>query len=218
MDNTHFDQAAPHWDENPTRLALTRAIAAAVAANVPLAPDWTALEYGCGTAALSLLLADRLGRIVAADRSPGMLAEVRRKIAVARVGNLTIWNLDLLARAQVPKERFDLILCAMAMHHVADVHRLLRAFAALLRPGGWLALADLQREDGSFHGGERVPHHGFDPPALGATLAKAGLANPAWRDVHILRRGERDYPVFLLTAQRPERRQRPAEPAAAAGA
>jgi len=73
MDTAHFDQAAATWDENPSRLALTRAIAAAVADAVPLMPHGSAMEYGCGTATLSFLLAGSLGKIVAADVSQGML-------------------------------------------------------------------------------------------------------------------------------------------------
>lgn len=215
MDTAHFDRAAATWDDNPVRLQLTRAIATAVAAQVPPQAQGVALEYGCGTATLSFLLAGHVGRVVAADTSPGMLAQVRRKLAAAGVSNVIPRQLDL-TRGQVPRERYDLILCAMALHHVADAHRLLRTFAALLRPGGWLALADLEREDGSFHGAEHVPHYGFEPATLTATLAAAGLTDAAWRTVHQVMRNGRTYPVFLLTARRPDATSHEAAPATTA--
>ncbi|MDV7391839.1 class I SAM-dependent methyltransferase, partial [Arthrospira platensis SPKY1] len=53
--------------------------------------------------------------------------------------------LDLLTDAP-PPERYDLIYTLMTLHHVADTNRLLRAFHDLLRPGGWLGIADLDRK------------------------------------------------------------------------
>lgn len=199
MSTTPFDQKAATWDENPSRLALAQALAAGIRQAVPLRPHWRALEYGCGTATLSFLLAGDLGPIMAADTSAGMLAQVRKKADAAGVGTVTPLELDL-TRMPPPATRFDLVMCAMALHHVKDADGLLRAFAALLAPGGWLAVADLETEDGSFHTEEPVPHHGFAPDALAQILTAAGLRSAAWRTPHVLQRHGRSYPVFLLTA------------------
>ena len=203
MDTAHFDQAAVTWDNNPSRLALAGAIAAAVADVVPLGPHWSAMEYGCGTATLSFILAGNVGRIVAADVSQGMLDQVRHKLAAAGVRNVTPCLLDL-TRTPPPPETYDLILCAMALHHVDDARHMLETFTAMLRPGGWVALADLVTEDGSFHGAGAVPHNGFDPRELVGLLTGTGLADAAWNNVHELQRNGRSYPVFLLTARRPD--------------
>ena len=199
MSTGHFDQAAATWDGNPTRRAMSAAIAAAIATRVPMSPAWTALEYGCGTATLGFLLADRLHSVVAADISAGMLDQVRQKAAAGGVRNLQPRLLDLTQGAPAG-ETFDFIFSAMALHHVDDTAALIANFARLLAPGGWVALADLCAEDGSFHPDTVVPHHGFDPVALGRQLAVAGLRTVAWRPVHELERHGRRYPVFLLTA------------------
>jgi len=127
---------------------------------------------------------------------------VARKLAAAGVRNVTPCLLDL-TRTPPPADTYDLILCAMALHHVDDVRHILGTFAGMLRPGGWVALADLLTEDGSFHGAGAVPHNGFDPRELAGLLSGAGLVNAAWHGVHELQRNGRSYPVFLLTAQRP---------------
>ena len=44
--------------------------------------------------------------------------------------------------------------------------RVLSAFAGMLVPGGYLGIADLEREDGSFHGADFDGHHGFERPAM----------------------------------------------------
>jgi hypothetical protein len=75
--------------------------------------------------------------------------------------------------------------------------------AACLAPGGWLAIADLESEDGSFHA-EPVPHHGFDPQAFLARMGRAGLDPVSAERVHAMRKSPegRDYPVFLAVARK----------------
>jgi 2-polyprenyl-3-methyl-5-hydroxy-6-metoxy-1,4-benzoquinol methylase len=198
MSQTHFDQAAATWDANPTRLAMSNAVAAAIQAAVPLRAAWTAMEYGCGTATLSFLLAGKLGHITAADASTGMLDQVLHKATANGIANVQPCLLDL-THALPPAETFDFIFCAMALHHVTDTADLAAKFAALLLPGGWLAVADLHAEDGSFHQDMVVPHNGFVPEDLAAVFANAGLTGLTWRTVHELERQGRKYPLFLLT-------------------
>ena len=197
----HFDQAAATWDDNPARRALTAAVAHAIRQALPLNSAMTVLEYGCGTAALSFQLSPWVGPIVAADASPGMIAAAQRKVRAAGATTVTPRCLDVTASLQPELQRhFDLVASAMVLHHVEDTQALLAAFRALLRPGGHLALADLCREDGSFHGGTPVPHHGFEPGFLAEALLRHGFAPASWRCVHTISKQGREYPVFLLTA------------------
>jgi SAM-dependent methyltransferase len=101
-------------------------------------------------------------------------------------------------------ERVDLVVSAMAMHHVADTEQLIGALAAHLRPGGRIALADLDREDGSFHppDAEGVYHHGFERDALRELLERHSFTDVAFTTaVELEREGDR-FTVFLLTATR----------------
>lgn len=202
MSNEHFDRLAAEWDQNPTRRAMTAAVAQAVIAAADLRTHHSVLEYGCGTAALSFLLAPQVGRIVAADASPGMVAEARRKLAAqTAVANIEVLQLDL-TRDPLPANRFDRIVSAMALHHIENTEHVLRQLAALLAPDGRLLLADLCAEDGSFHTDMTVPHNGFDPEQLGVLLARLGLAAPRWTIAHRLAKNDREYPLFLLVARR----------------
>jgi hypothetical protein len=92
----------------------------------------------------------------------------------------------------------------MAMHHVRDTETLVRAFADLLVPGGRVALADLDLEDGSFHPPqtEGVFHHGFDRDALRAMLERNGFSDVEFRTAQELQRDGQRYSVFLVTAVR----------------
>ena len=39
----------------------------------------------------------------------------------------------------------------MTLHHIPDTNGILNKFHALLEPNGYLLVADLEKEDGSFH-------------------------------------------------------------------
>lgn len=202
MSTSSFDQKAATWDDNPSRQELMRNVADAMADAIPLQENWRMLDYGCGTATLSVMLQDKLSGIIAADASAGMVAQARRKLDAAGLANIETVQIDLCQESLPSGSAFDLIATAMCLHHVEDIAKLGQAFSRLLPPGGWLAIADLYPEDGSFHDDPAIPHCGFDPGALGSLLAPAGFEVPAWRTVHRMHRNGRDYPVFLLTLRR----------------
>jgi len=205
LDDAHFDSKARQWDENPVFQDRANQIAAAMRARIPLAPTMTALDYGSGTGMLSFPLREALGHITLSDTSAGMLQVVTEKIAAFGVSNMTPVRADL-SRSPLPDQRFDLIYSAMALHHIPDTDAMLAAFQAHLNPGGWLAIADLDEEDGSFHGIEVDVHHGFAREVLADKLRRAGFAAPDFQTVFEIVKnqpqGPRTYPVFLLVARR----------------
>ena len=200
-----FDQRAATWDANPMRTERANTIAAAMRSRLPLTPTMTALEYGCGTGLLSFALQPSLGEITLADSSDGMLAVLREKIAAQGVANMTPVKLDLLTDP-LPESRYDLIYTMMTLHHIADTDAILRRFHALLNPSGWLCIADLDAEDGTFHTDEIVPHHGFDRAAFGAQTANAGFEqidfSTVFRMTKEIAGQSKEFPVFLMIAQK----------------
>ena len=93
------------------------------------------------------------------------------------------------------------------LHHIEDTAAALRGdLGALLRPGGRLALADLDTEDGSFHDpdAEGIHHLGFDRDAS-PRLSRRLPASSTWRcrTAHVYdERARFGFPMFLLTATR----------------
>lgn len=201
-----FDDRAQTWDADPVKQERALAVAAAIRQRVPLSRDWRALEYGCGTGLLSFALQADLSRITLADSSPGMLAVLEDKIAAAGLAHLHPLALDLTTDP-LPAERYDLIFTLMTLHHIPDTDRLLRDFYTLLRPGGWLGIADLDQEDGSFHGAGFTGHCGFDREALRAQLMEAGFSGVDFSTGYLMKKaadqGLREYPLFLAVATRP---------------
>jgi ubiquinone/menaquinone biosynthesis C-methylase UbiE len=204
---TNFDEEAKDWDANPLRVARAQAVAAAIQARLPLAPTWRALEYGSGTGLLSFALRPSLGHITLADSSPGMLAVLAAKIAAAGAeSGMRAVQLDL-ATDPAPAERYQLIYTLMTLHHIADTGKILRDFCTLLDPGGWVCIADLDQEDGSFHGPDFAGHTGFDRDALAEKAQRAGLTSITFSTVFqmpkVVANRKKDFPVFLMSAQKP---------------
>ena len=205
LDATHFDAKARQWDDSPVFRERGQKLAQAIRETVPLHRHMSVLDYGCGTGLLSFPLKDELGAILLADSSAGMLDVVAEKIAAQGVTNMTPLKLDLLADP-APAQKFDLIVTSMTLHHVPDTDHILHLFHGLLQPGGYLCIADLDQEDGSFHGPEVDVLHGFDRADLSLRAAQAGFADVQFRTVFSIAKenagGTRDYPVFLMTARR----------------
>jgi predicted TPR repeat methyltransferase len=195
-----FRDKAADWDSRPVPAQISEGVVRAMRARVALSPDLAVMDFGAGTGLLGVGLAPFIGRLHAVDVSEAMLAQLAAKEALR--DKVVVHRHDLLAG---PLDlRVDLVVSAMAMHHVADVAALLRALHAHLVPGGRVALADLDAEDGSFHppGTEGVFHAGFDRAALGAQLAEAGFEDIAFDTATVVEKGGRRYPIFLVTARR----------------
>jgi len=199
-----FDLRAATWDDDPTKVERARAIAAAIAREVPLASSMSALEYGAGTGLLGFMLRDRVGDLTLADVSDGMLEVASRKIAAAGDPRVRAVKLDLLADPP-PPERYDLVFSAMTLHHIPDTAGILHAFRSILRKPGCLCIADLDTEDGSFHGGGFDGHQGFDRTALGALARSAGFASARFSTAYAMTKatpgGTRTFPIFLMVAE-----------------
>jgi len=163
------------------------------------------LDYGCGTGLLGFALQPRAAHVTLADSSEGMLEVVREKITASGMTNVTALRLDLQVDP-LPNDRFGLVCSLLALHHVPDTLELLRKFHTLLEPGGWVALLDLDQEDGSFHGPEVEVHRGFDRPAFGTELELAGFSRVKLSNAFEIQRGpERGggrYSVFLAVARK----------------
>ncbi len=196
-----FDSKAKNWDEVPDRIDRANAVAAAIRENVTLSRNMAALEYGCGTGLLSFALQTELGQITLADSSSGMLDVLMEKIARGGISNMSPLWLDL-AVDPVPAERFDLLYTLLTLHHIPDTAKILGCFHSLLQPGGVLCIADLDKEDGSFHAHETEfdGHNGFDRSALGSELEQAGFKNIRFTTCYTLIKEGRPYPLFLAIA------------------
>jgi ubiquinone/menaquinone biosynthesis C-methylase UbiE len=200
---SEFDAKAKTWDEDPGRVERAQVVAEAIRSRIPLTGEMRVLEYGCGTGLLGLALQPHVGRIAMADTSEGMLDVLREKLRLLPFANAEALRLDLLADPP-PAERYDLIVTLLTLHHIDDTETILRKFHTICAEGGMLCVIDLDREDGSFHGGDFHGHQGFDLTQLGETAQRAGFHTITFDTVYEIQReveGQlRAFPLFLMTA------------------
>ena len=204
---SRFDEAAAQWDSNPGRVNVARAVGEAICRAIPLQPGWRVLDYGAGTGLLTLNLQPRVASMVALDSSTGRLEKLTQKLAAAAISNVQTRHWDLEAKP-FPEPGFDLVVSSMTLHHLRNVPLVLSRLAEVLKPGGWLAVADLDSEDGSFHGqADDVFHHGFERGQIAEWLANARLNWISVSDAHTMNKpsstGEvRSYGIFLAVGQK----------------
>ncbi|NIJ59357.1 2-polyprenyl-6-hydroxyphenyl methylase/3-demethylubiquinone-9 3-methyltransferase [Pseudochelatococcus lubricantis] len=177
---------------NPVRVGYIRDLAANrfgrdIRADAPLA-GLSVLDIGCGGGVLSEPLA-RLGASVTG------LDPAEKNLAVARAhaageGLAIDYRAQTVESVAASGEQFDVVLAMEVVEHVADVEAFVAATCAVVRPGGLLVMATLNRTAKSFAlaivGAEYVlrwlPRGTHDwrrfitPDELAAAISRHGLA------------------------------------------
>lgn len=147
-----FDAAAPRWwdpegefrplhDLNPARLDYIEARAGLAGRRV--------LDVGCGGGLLSEGMARRGAQVIGIDLAPGAL-EVARLHALE--AGVTVDYRQVAAEELVDTERgaFDLVTCLEMLEHVPDPAQVVQALAQLVRPGGDVICATINRNPKAF--------------------------------------------------------------------
>jgi len=102
------------------------------------------LDLGCGTGAVSLLLAKRQpqARIVGLDPDANALARAAQKAHAA--GATIDWQKGYAGRAPYPAQSFDHVVSSLMIHHLKSEEKqaAFRDVKRLLRPGGAFHLLD----------------------------------------------------------------------------
>lgn len=196
-----FDAAAMLWDEEPRRVKLAGEIASAIQERIQLSREWDALDFGCGTGLVTMQLAPALRSMTGIDSSAGMLSRLALKVQQSGISNVHTERCDP-AQGELPPHTYHLITSAMTLHHVENIEPLLLSLKTVLHPDGWIALADLATEDGSFHEDPAgIFHHGFSAGELSGLLERAGFSSVSVSPVTNVIKGDRSYPVLLATAR-----------------
>jgi ubiquinone/menaquinone biosynthesis C-methylase UbiE len=139
------DQAASYdrWYATPLGQLVDRVEKEAIFALLPELAGRQVLEVGCGTGNISLALGRRGARVVGLDLSGPMLAAGKRQ--TSQLCLPLAWIRGGAAALPFPKRSFDGVISILALDFMDDRPGVLREMVRVLRPGGFLLLAMLNR-------------------------------------------------------------------------
>lgn len=194
----HFNEKAKTWDANEMVKQLSSAVGSSILEHISLNPQMNVMDFGAGTGLISSHVAPLVNKIVAVDISEAMLDKLITKPELQ--GKVEAVCQNILDKPLT--KQFDLIMSAMAMHHVEDSNKLIQTFSQHLISGAVLALADLDKEDGSFHPAdvEGVFHSGFERDKLKLLLESHGFEDIHFFTAHTVVKDDKEYPIFLVIA------------------
>jgi ubiquinone/menaquinone biosynthesis C-methylase UbiE len=135
----YFDQVSSQWD-NLRKSFYGEEVREAVLNAAQISPDDTVLDVGAGTGFLTQGAAMVARKVIALDFSRGMSDESIAKLGKGKV-EFRIGNVE---RMQLPDSSVDVVIGNMVLHHCPHPKTAIAEMARVLKPGGRIALSDLQ--------------------------------------------------------------------------
>lgn len=203
----NFNQLASEWDQDPQKVERAKAFAKGISENLPKTKKLTGLDFGCGTGLLSFELKNTFEKITLVDISEDMIRVLKDRIIQHEVSNFTPLCTDVFQNG-CELQKHDVIYMSMAFHHITNTNNALKSFNNLLNADGFLCIADVVKEDGSFH--KHVEdfdgHNGFDRTELTALFEQNGFKEVFYDEVYTIEKEvenqTRKYPLFLMIGQK----------------
>jgi cyclopropane fatty-acyl-phospholipid synthase-like methyltransferase len=198
MSKDLFANKSTSWDKNSKRVKSAQSIASVIIEKVDLQPTMKLLDIGAGTGLLSFFVAPYVEKITMLDNSPSMLERFMEK--QLEFGCETDVMEASIETASFDRT-FDGVISSMTMHHIEDLTQFFTKLYAITCEGGFIAVADLDTENGTFHSdNEGVFHFGFDRNALEAIAAQVGFTNISFETANVIEKPENSFSVFCMTA------------------
>ena len=195
----HFEKKADGWDTGNIRVDGAAKIATAINNKINLTSDMEIMDFGVGTGLLGFEIAKSVKKVYGVDTSETMLEKLREKNTPEL--SLEVYHQDI---TKEPIEReFDGIVSSMTLHHIEDLKAFFNIIYNNLGENGFIAIADLETEDGTFHSDNTgVYHFGFEENQLCKIVEEAGFKDILFENINTINKPNRDFGVFLLTAKR----------------
>ncbi|MCK0132095.1 class I SAM-dependent methyltransferase [Flavobacteriaceae bacterium F08102] len=196
----YFAEKAENFDKQASTTQNVGNIGALILKELSFSSKMSVMDFGSGTGLLLSQIAPFVSEITAVDISASMNGVLRSKMNSINC-KLHLVELDLTKETLDTK--FDAIISSMTMHHIEHVQGLFNKFYSLLNDDGTIAIADLDKEDGSFHSEDTgVFHHGFNRSEFIQLAKNAGFKDLKIQTASIINKPTGNYPVFLLTGKK----------------
>ena len=173
-----FDRLAGEWDTVAGSFATGQA--RLCLATQLLSRRLCVADLGCGTGSLGVSLLGLVGRLISVDNSSGMLLEAQRRLEPLARGTRLEFRQGSFDALPLAAGEVDAALCGMVLHHLEDLDQALGEVLRVLRPGGTLAILELEphREEW-MRSAQGDRHLGLAPNDVLAALTRGGFVDLA---------------------------------------
>jgi ubiquinone/menaquinone biosynthesis C-methylase UbiE len=137
-----FDTAADRYDTVGPQFAGP--VAARLTELAALQPGWRVLDAGCGAGAVLIRAARAVqpaGHVTGIDLAPRMLDRAAREAAAQGLAQAVTLRAGDAARPPLPDASCDAVVASLVLYLLPDPEAALRAWRAVLVPGGKLAFS-----------------------------------------------------------------------------
>ena len=192
---SHFDKRAEGWDKGDVRVNGASVIADAIEKEFEFNKDMTIIDFGVGTGLLGFQIAQKVKKVYGVDTSTQMLAKLEEKNTPSL--NIQAINQDIIKEPL--SGRYDGLVSSMTLHHIEDLEAFFSTIYKNLKEDGFIAIADLEKEDGTFHSDNAgVFHFGFEEETLIKVVQKCGFKEVVIKNINTIKKPHKEFGVFLL--------------------
>jgi len=195
----HFERKAHEWDKSKRRNETPLAIANAIKEKIKLSKTMKIMDFGVGTGLLGFNILSEVKEMYGVDMSPSMLKKLEEK----NTPELQIKSICQDIIKEPLNIKFDGIISSMTLHHIEDLSAFFTTIYKTLNANSFIAIADLESEDGTFHSDNiGVYHFGFDKDKLCEIVKECGFKDVVLEKITTISKPQKDFGVFLLTARK----------------
>jgi len=189
-----FKDKAQVWDGGSVRVNGAKVIADSIREKFILNDKMDVLDFGVGTGLLGFDIAKDVAQVYGVDISDEMINKLKEKNTDEL--NIITYTQDIIHK---PLDKtFDGVISSMTLHHVENLKDFFDKIYKNIKDGGFIAIADLELEDGSFHSDNTgVFHFGFEKEKLIKIVKESGFKNVEFKNINTIKK---DYGIFLLSA------------------
>ena len=194
----NFKQKAKEWDNKSIRVQNAHTIAKSIIDKINLSKDMHIMDFGVGTGLLGFEVLEHVKSMDGVDTSEGMLEKLSEKNTDGKFINPICQDI-----IKNPLDiKYDGIISSMTLHHVESLVDYFKTIKNNLNKNGFIAIADLMDEDGTFHSDNTgVFHFGFGEDQLKEIVQSCGFKDVCFEHIFTINKPHRDFDIFLLTAK-----------------
>jgi ubiquinone/menaquinone biosynthesis C-methylase UbiE len=177
----YFDSVSDQWD-TIRQTFFSDSIREKLCEAAQVKEGSTAVDIGAGTGFVTQELLNRKLRVIAIDQSKEMLNVLEQKFGSS--GAITCIQADAYT-LPLESESVDYVMANMFLHHIEKPGQAILEMTRILKPGGKLVIADLDRHDYEFLRKEQFDVWlGFERSDIKKWFAEANLSNIKIEDLN----------------------------------